>query len=463
MTALLWLAFFGFIHATAAGNICRVNCEVDFVPMGCYRDKGGLDVNNQPRRVLPNYIYNERDPKVKHNYGGRKIDWGNWNNYYPGFACRCAEKAKEKGYDLFGVQFYGECWAGKSSLHNYKKYGEDKKGCIEDNFQTCTKISRYCAGKQWRNMVYQIVDTSCPKVSFERVGCFGDRHKVLARPLPEYLFNDRDPSIENFSKQRIDWQSWDIYVPKFACRCAEAAKKANHTFFGMQFYGECWSGKDSHLTYGIDGPRNGGCINQCYEPCAKHNKFCSGRNFENFVYRIVDGSCEVDISPVGCYKEDAANPAMGEIFINEAAPEKPSFDGNMIQWSKNYEAEFPYFLCKCARKARENGWEYFGVRELGLCVRSSPSITDYDKHGPSPQCFVGNSSIACPNGSKLCSGLNTEANYVYKVTLPGAVPVRDTAQDDPDKLPKAHLPPQIFMRGQRHLKSKARSFGKSFL
>ena len=55
----------------------------------------------------------------------------------------------------------------------------------------------------------------------------------------------------------------------------------------------------------------------------------------------------------------------------------------------------------------------------GLCVRSSPSITDYDKHGPSPQCFVGNSSIACPNGSKLCSGLNTEANYVYKVTLPG--------------------------------------------
>ena len=79
----------------------------------------------------------------------------------------------------------------------------------------------------------------------------------------------------------------------------------------------------------------------------------------------MDGSCEVDISPVGCYKEDAANPAMGEIFINEAAPEKPSFDGNMIQWSKNYEAEFPDFLCKCARKARENGWEYFGVRELG--------------------------------------------------------------------------------------------------
>lgn len=85
-----------------------------------------------------------------------------------------------------------------------------------------------------------------------------------------------------------------------------------------------------------------------------------------FLYHLlVDGSCEVDISPVGCYKEDSAIPAMGEIFHNEAAPDKPNFVGNMIQSVDNYEAYFPDFLCKCARKARENGWEYFGVRELG--------------------------------------------------------------------------------------------------
>ena len=77
------------------------------------------------------------------------------------------------------------------------------------------------------------------------------------------------------------------------------------------------------------------------------------------------GSCEVDISPVGCYKEDVATPALGEIFHNEVAPDKPNFAGTMIQSVDNYEAYFPDFLCKCARKARENGWEYFGVRELG--------------------------------------------------------------------------------------------------
>ena len=82
------------------------------------------------------------------------------------------------------------------------------------------------------------VDTSCPEALFEKVGCFTDSHIVSARPLPDYLFNDRDNSINNFSGRRIDWVNWDVYVPEFACRCAAAAKAKNHTFFGMQFYGK---------------------------------------------------------------------------------------------------------------------------------------------------------------------------------------------------------------------------------
>ncbi|KAL9976290.1 hypothetical protein ACROYT_G013573 [Oculina patagonica] len=447
LTAQLWLALFSFFVVIVTGNICRESCDVEFITKGCYRDRGGSN------RALPNYIYNERDPRAKKTYGGRRIEWNNWNVYFPGFACRCAQKAKELGYDLFGLQFYGECWAGHSGVHNYAKHGaDDKKGCIQDDYLPCkTKTSRYCMGKRWRNMVYQIVDSSCPQISFEKVDCFEDNHIENARPLPDYIFNDRDPSIDNFSGRRIDWRNWDVYLPEFACRCAAAAKALNHTFFGVQFYGECWSGANGHLTYDRDGISKSRCVDQCYEPCTKQSKFCSGKNFANYVYRL-KGSCEVDITPVGCYKEDANDLAMQEIFRNEVEPEKPNFAGNLLpEASADYAAAFPDFLCKCAREAKENGWEYFGVRELGLCVRSSPTITNFNKYGPSNQCFEGNTANACVSGSKLCAGNHTEANYVYKITLSSSVvPSRDMAQDDTVDFAFPHFSSKTIRRGQRH-------------
>ena len=39
------------------------------------------------------------------------IDWNDWENYLPGFVCRCAKKAKDLGYDLFGVQFFGKFYS----------------------------------------------------------------------------------------------------------------------------------------------------------------------------------------------------------------------------------------------------------------------------------------------------------------------------------------------------------------
>ena len=50
----------------------------------------------------------------------------------------------------------GECWAGNSNQHNYKKHGADMKGCIQDDHEECDKGTRFCTGKKWRNMVYRI-------------------------------------------------------------------------------------------------------------------------------------------------------------------------------------------------------------------------------------------------------------------------------------------------------------------
>lgn len=89
------------IEITAA-NLCEdpINCDVSFKPLGCFKDK-------EHQRALPYYIYNERDESIA-NYGGQMINWHDWENYLPGFICRCANKAKEHGYDLFGVQFFGK-------------------------------------------------------------------------------------------------------------------------------------------------------------------------------------------------------------------------------------------------------------------------------------------------------------------------------------------------------------------
>ena len=79
-----------------------------------------------------------------------------------------------------------------------------------------------------------------------------------------------------------------------------------------------------------------------------------------------DAPSDIHITSEGCFKEEATDLALPDIFYNELAPELPNFGKSLLPQScEDYEAEFPDFLRKCARKANENGWQYFGVRELG--------------------------------------------------------------------------------------------------
>ena len=77
------------------------SCAVPYKAVGCFQDS--------PARALKEHVLNERDRKSKVYFGDR-IDWMNWNNYMPAFACRCAKIVKAKGYTVFGLQFYGRRW-----------------------------------------------------------------------------------------------------------------------------------------------------------------------------------------------------------------------------------------------------------------------------------------------------------------------------------------------------------------
>lgn len=79
-------------------------------------------------------------------------------------------------------------------------------------------------------------------VEYQKLGCFKD-NKKSPRLLEKLIFTDReDPKSPVRSNFSIDWGSWNTYLPKLACRCAEKAAENKFTHFGLQFYGEeVWS------------------------------------------------------------------------------------------------------------------------------------------------------------------------------------------------------------------------------
>ena len=75
-------------------------------------------------------------------------------------------------------------------------------------------------------------------VEYDSLGCFKDG---TPRALPELL--------ENFRKN-IDWMN----MAKIVQACAEVAHARGLQTFGLQFYGECWSGVHGSNTYDMYGP-----------------------------------------------------------------------------------------------------------------------------------------------------------------------------------------------------------------
>jgi len=74
-----------------------------------------------------------------------------------------------------------------------------------------------------------------------------------------------------------------------ACRCAEAARKRGFKLFGLQNYGECWSGAGANKTYKRDGPSDN-CLMILQNPpppCDINNpQECVGKENVNYVYSL---------------------------------------------------------------------------------------------------------------------------------------------------------------------------------
>lgn len=75
---------------------------------------------------------------------------------------QCAEKSKSAGFNTFGLQYYGECWAGNNS--DWDRYGKlNDAGCGE-------------LGTDWNNQVY--VHNSDPVINLPEQDTYGNNGTV---------------------------------------------------------------------------------------------------------------------------------------------------------------------------------------------------------------------------------------------------------------------------------------------
>lgn len=95
----------------------------------------------------------------------------------------------------------------------------------------------------------------------EAVGCYLD--SVSARAFPDLVKNFRG---------HIDW----YHIENTIGDCAKEVQKLNLAVFGLQYYGECWSGSPEKIQYDKYGIASS---EDCWEGVGKH--------WTNFVYKIV--------------------------------------------------------------------------------------------------------------------------------------------------------------------------------
>lgn len=78
-----------------------------------------------------------------------------------------------------------------------------------------------------------------------------------------------------------------IFCSRLACRCAIESGYKEYTHFGLQFYGECWSGPHAAEVFPTYGESKK-CVGVRYDPCDDQSRSeCVGGARMNYIYRIV--------------------------------------------------------------------------------------------------------------------------------------------------------------------------------
>lgn len=119
------------------------------------------------------------------------------------------------------------------------------------------------------------------KRTWKKIGCFKDN--AQQRVFPQELANNRDPSNPAYTGSMLRWDRFPQSLHGLACECYEKAVAKGHTFFALQFWGECWSGPTKQFF--AEGASEK-CVSNTFGTCdpAKKEQECVGLEFTNYVY-----------------------------------------------------------------------------------------------------------------------------------------------------------------------------------
>jgi hypothetical protein len=154
----------------------------------------------------------------------------------------CAVMADAAGAPYFGLQWYGQCWAGSSPGLVQSYQSECNTRCDSNNAETC--------GGGWRNSVY----ARTPRGNRTYLGCFPES---TTRVLPDLLIQS-GANVES---------------------CQQRARQLNYKYFGLQWFGQCWAGNELPSS----GPVN---ESQCNTPCNTNTLETCGGGWYNSVYAL---------------------------------------------------------------------------------------------------------------------------------------------------------------------------------
>ncbi|EDO42760.1 predicted protein [Nematostella vectensis] len=142
------------IEAALGGATIEV-CGAKLQKLGCFRDR-------HASRILPDMIMTDRD-RSSIVFSGTQMNWPKtFQPYLKSIACRCARKAEAKGYEIFGLQYYSECWSGVvTNALRYDTYGSSDK-CLPEYTKNCDDNStEICMGRASTNYIYRFAPAPC--------------------------------------------------------------------------------------------------------------------------------------------------------------------------------------------------------------------------------------------------------------------------------------------------------------